>query len=294
MLENKEKEITVIKALKMSESALARAGITEARVEAEWILADVLSVKRYELFLSPQRILSRDERRVLDSIIKRRVCREPLAYITGKADFRGFAIEVSEATLIPRPETELLIDEGLSLLNKKAGPIRVLEPCTGSGCISVALGAEFCGELIKSIALDISSEALLVARHNATRNNVADKISFLCGDLLRPIKTEPFFDLVVCNPPYIRSQDMDNLQAEVRLYEPRLALDGGTEGMDYIKRLIEGSASVLRKGGSILLELGIAQAVTASEYARSIGKFQDIHIIKDLSGIDRFFSARKE
>ncbi|MFQ5480471.1 MAG: peptide chain release factor N(5)-glutamine methyltransferase [Thermodesulfobacteriota bacterium] len=293
MIKNKNKENSLREALKKTEASLSSAGITEAAIEAEWILAEVLQIKRYEIFLQPGRVMTEDELKNLNKIIKRRERREPLAYITGRADFRGFTIKVSEATLIPRPETELLVDEALGALEKGGGPKLVLEPCTGSGCISLALAAEF-HEAIKIIACDISKDALLIARENAACNNVEDKISFLRGDLLMAIKPDGAFDLIVANPPYIRETDMTGLQAEVRLFEPPLALDGGADGLDYIKRLIGDSAAVLRPGGSLLLEIGLGQALETIKFTDAAGFFEDIHMIRDLSGIERILSARKK
>jgi len=284
--------ITVRAAINLAEGELTEAGTGEAGIEAEWIVADVLGMKRFELFLNPIQRLNKEELKRLNEILERRKEREPLAYITGFTDFRGFIIKVSKAVLIPRPETEILVDEALSILNKGVGEQRVLEPCTGSGCISVAIAGEV--RAVNVAAVDISAEAIKVARENAARNNVADKINFLQGDLLRPFKDGAAFDLIVSNPPYIKTLDMEELAPEIRLYEPGLALYGGPDGLDYIKRLIRGSASLLKPGGSLLLELGMGQATEVAELAVSTGLYENIHTKKDLSRIDRIFSARKK
>jgi len=274
----KEKEITVRDAIKLAVRELTEAGTGEAGIEAEWLLAEVLGMKRFELFLNPLQMLDKEERKRLGEILKRRKKREPLAYITGFTDFRGFIIKVSKAVLIPRPETEILVDEALSILNKGAGEQRVLEPCTGSGCVSVAIAGE--DRAVNITATDISAEAIKTARENAARNNVADKISFLRGDLLRPFKDFAVFDLIVSNPPYIKTLDMEGLSPEIRLYEPTIALCGGSDGLDYIKRLIHGSSALLKPGGSLLLELGIGEAEKTTELACSTGLYENIYFKK--------------
>jgi len=288
----KEKEITVRAAIKLAERELTEAGTGEAGVEAEWIVAGALGMKRFELFLNPLQRLDKKERKRLGEILKRRKKREPLAYITGFTDFRGFIIKVSKAVLIPRPETEILVDEALSILNKGEGTKKVLEPCTGSGCVSVAIAGE--DRAVNITATDISGDAIKMALENAALNNVADKINFLQGDLLRPFKGLAVFDLIVSNPPYIKTLDMEGLAPEIRLYEPDLALCGGPDGLDYITSLIRGSAALLKPGGSLLLELGIGEAEKANELACSTGLYENICIKKDLSNIERVFAAKKK
>jgi release factor glutamine methyltransferase len=285
-------ELTVKDAIQLAERDLREAGTGEACIEAEWIVAGALGMKRFELFMNPLQKLDKKERKRLDEILKRRKKREPLAYITGFTDFRGFIIKVSKAVLIPRPETEILVEEALSILNKGVGKQRVLEPCTGSGCVSVAIAGEF--RAVKIAAIDISADAIKTARENAALNNVADKINFLRGDLLRPFKVRAAFDLIVANPPYIKALDMDGLAPEIRLYEPGLALYGGPDGLDYIKRLIKDSAVLLKPGGYLLLELGMGQAEKTRELARSTGLYENICIKKDLSRIERVFVAKKK
>ncbi|MFQ5354115.1 MAG: N5-glutamine methyltransferase family protein, partial [Thermodesulfobacteriota bacterium] len=207
MIREDKSDMTLREALLTTEAQLCEAGIEEAPVEAQWILAEVLSMKRFELFLSRTKELTVKESHRLDKIIKRRQRREPLAYIIGSTDFRGHTIRVSRDTLIPRPETELLVDEALALLRNGTGTQRVLEPCTGSGCVSVALASEFEG--VEIIAIDISAGALTLARENAICNNVGKKIDFIRGDLLSPVKEGTDFDLIAANPPYIPDLEME-------------------------------------------------------------------------------------
>ncbi len=289
---SKIKNITVIEAITLAKKELTMAGTEEAGIEAQWIVSEVLGVKRFELFLNPLRSLDDAEQKKLDEILKRRKAREPLAYITGFTDFRGSIIKVTKAVLIPRPETELLVDEALSILNNGEGPKTVLEPCTGSGCISVAIAREFAD--VSITAIDISPEALNVARGNASRNKVAEKIRFLQGDLLRPLKKDQSYDLIVANPPYIPDPDMKGLAPEISLYEPAIALLGGPHGLDYIKRLIRGAADMLKPGGDILLEVGMGQAQETKSLAEGTGLYEKIQIKKDLSGVERMFSAQKK
>ncbi len=290
--DNKE-EITISAALQMTESALLEAGTAEAAVEAQWILVEVLGVKRFELFLKAEKTIKDDELKRLREIIERRRRREPLAYIIGHTDFRGHIIKLSRDTLIPRPETELLVDEALAVLQGSgAGLKKVLDVCTGSGCISLALAAEF--EKISITSTDISFEALTIASENASCNKVTDKIKFIRADLLTAINKDAAFDLIISNPPYIRESDISGLAPEVRTFEPALALDGGPSGMSYIKKLIKNSEKFLRPGALILLEIGLGQGNEARAFADSTGFYEEIKTIKDLSGIERIFSARKK
>jgi len=287
-----KKGMTVREALKLTEKKLLEARTEEAPVEARWILAEVLGVKMFEVFMSPLRELTRCETKKLSEIIERRARREPLAYILGYSDFRGLKIKVKEGILIPRPETELLVDEALMVMNKGRGTQRVIEPCTGSGCVSVALAREF--EKVHIIAIDISAEALELAHDNAIINGVDKKISFLRTDLLLPFKRHAAFDLIAANPPYIPCHDIKTLAPEIRLYEPVIALDGGSDGLDCIKEIINSSAGLLKQGGSLLLEIGMGQSGEVTELARATGLFDNVRLIKDLSGIERIFSAQKK
>ncbi len=289
----KEKKITLRQALSLTESSLARAGIEGAVTEAEWILEEILGLKRFELYLEAGRRLTQEERERLGDIIRRRVRREPLAHILGAVDFRGQRIGVSGDVLIPRPETEVLVEEALGVLKKEGGPWLVLEPCTGSGCVSVALGAEY-GD-IRIIALDISMAALDIAQKNARACGVKEKIDFLRADInCPPLKERPVFDMIISNPPYVPSGVIGGLAPEVRDYEPAIALDGGPTGLDCVKGIIRVSAALLRPGGHLLLEFGVGQGNEIMEFSKRTQAFESIEIKKDLSGMERILVARRK
>ncbi len=288
--------MTVQGALAFLRRALVEAGIdkSEAEAEAQWILADLLGMKRFEVFLHGGRLLSPTQRQRLEEILRRRRRREPLAHILGTADFRGHIIRVSPHVLIPRPETEVLVDAALDMLRETERPALVLEPCTGSGCISIALAAEG-GEGLKIIALDISEAALSLARGNARAAGVEEKIRFLRADIRRlPLKVPGRFDMIISNPPYVPSGQIPGLAPEVRDHEPAMALDGGPGGLDFIAEIIRSAPAILGPGGHILIEIGAGQAEEVSALASAEGALGDIEIKKDLSGMERIFSARKK
>ncbi len=291
-----EKGLTVKRALHLVSEALVEAGIekSEAEAESQWILAAVLGMKRFEVFLHGGSVLAPSKKERLDEIVRRRQRREPLAHILGAVDFRGHHIRVTPDVLIPRPETEVLVDAALEILGREEGPKLMLEPCTGSGCISIALGAEG-GEGLRIVALDISERALALAQENARAAGVEEKIRFLRADIMAlPLREPGPFGMIISNPPYVRSSDMAGLAPEVREYEPAIALDGGTSGMDCIRRLVEVAPRLLRPGGHLLLEIGAGQAEEVSALACAAGALEDIVIKKDLSGMERIFSARKK
>jgi release factor glutamine methyltransferase len=218
-----------------------------------------------------------------EELVRRRVVREPLAYILGRQEFWGLAFEVSPAVLIPRPETELIVEFALGLLPRGDNPSRVADLCTGSGCVAVALATEVQGARIT--ATDISEAALVVARRNAARHGVADRIKFRRADLLDGL-SEPF-DLIACNPPYVAEGDRRGLQPEVRDYEPDVALYGGTDGLHVLERLVEGAATHLRPGGHLLFEFGFGQDERVESLVDRTGGLRLVGLRRDLQGIAR-------
>ncbi len=288
-----EDRMTVRHALRYVERALQEAGIEEASIEAQWILADLLGTKRFEVFLQGSRRLTPAETKTLAGILKRRTRREPLAYILGRVDFRGHAIEVSDAVLIPRPETEELVDRALEVLKNTKRPALVLEPCTGSGCISIALALEG-GPLSRIIALDISPEAIAMARKNALINAVSHKIDFLLADIQDlPLKNRQTFDIIVSNPPYVPYSEITSLAPEVRDFEPPEALSGGDDGLHHIRTIIRHAATLLKPGGYLVLEIGAGQYHGAEQAALQTLSFHSIQSYKDISGMDRILLAKK-
>ncbi len=255
---------------------LEKNGISE-QAEAEWIVSIVLDVKRSELYTDD--IVSPLNIEKINNIVNERIKNRPLWYCVGDTDFYGYKINVDERVLIPRPETELLVENVLKITNENSA---VLDLCTGSGAIAIAIKKQ---SHAKVSAIDISEDALIVARKNAEENS-AD-IEFIKSNLFDKI-IDRKFDVIVSNPPYIKSADIEHLQAEVKDYEPLIALDGGVDGLDFYREIAKKSAKHLNKGGVLLLECGIGQA---DNVANELVDFTSVDIIKDYEGIDRIIKA---
>ena len=229
----------------------ASKGLENARLQAELLLAAVLGVKRLDLYLQFERPLHSSEVDRYREYVRQRLQRVPVQYITGVAAFRQLELTVTPAVLIPRPETEVLVDVALELL--PAGG-RVLDLCCGSGAVALSLAQE--ATVAEVVATDVSAAALEVAKANSQRCGLAERVEWHCGDLFAPLHgTEPF-DLVAANPPYVRRGDLAQLAPEVRDYEPHLALDGGEDGLAYYRRIVQAAADFIRPGGYLLLEVG--------------------------------------
>ncbi|MDD5428924.1 MAG: peptide chain release factor N(5)-glutamine methyltransferase [Candidatus Omnitrophica bacterium] len=212
----------------------------------------------------------------------------PVQYIIGHTEFCGLDIEVNEKVLIPRPETELLVEKAVEVAKSQKTGVRVLDLCTGSGNIAIALTKSVSD--CKIVASDISEEALDVARSNARRLGVSGRITFIHSDLFTDINDK--FDIIVSNPPYIAKFEFETLQEEV-LREPRIALDGGDDGLDFYRKIIEAAPSYLKSGGHILFEIGFGQAAQIKEIiVAGRGDFKLIELAKDLNGIDRVIIAQ--
>jgi release factor glutamine methyltransferase len=244
--------------LNVATKFLAGKGIESPRLCAEVLLCHELEKSRVALYLALDQPLSKDEVAGYRSLIKRRLKREPLQYITGHQEFWSLDFSVSPAVLIPRAETELLVEEAIKLREEHLlpdnGKPRILDLGTGSGAIAISLAKEIQSATIW--ASDISFEALAVARANAKRHNLDRRISFCQGDLWQPFSnSSTLFDMITSNPPYIPAEAFNALPPEVRYYEPRIALDGHESGMHFITRLIEGGGAYLKPGGWLLIEM---------------------------------------
>lgn len=254
--------MTVLEVIQRSTDFLTRKGVDSPRLQAELLLANVLRLPRMRLYLEFERELAPAETELLRELVRRRGQREPLQHILGSASFCGIEITVSRAVLIPRPETEILAERGWSFLNHLAGPhqspVAALDFGTGSGCLAIAL-AQHC-ESAKIAAADISAEALTLARQNAARYGLGERLRFLEGDCFAALPAGEKFDLIISNPPYIPSGENASLQPEVRDYDPRTALDGGTDGLDFYRRLAAESGPFLEPAGRLMLEFGDGQA----------------------------------
>ena len=272
--------MTVLEAIQKSTEFLAKKGVESPRLQTEWLLAHLLQMPRMKLYLNFERALTPAETDALRELVKRRGQHEPLQHLTGSTSFCGLEIAVNRQALVPRPETELLAEEGwkfLSTLNSQ--PATALDLGTGTGCIALTLAVK-CPNA-KITATDISADALAMAMENAMRNGVVERIEFLQGDGfaalqnvgqasgLSPSETKKSetgatpvlrFDLIISNPPYIPSAEIATLQPEVRDFDPHAALDGGADGLDFYRMLSAQSKSFLKSDGRIMLEFGDGQA----------------------------------
>ncbi len=244
--------------------------------DAEWIYSLVLGVKRSEL--TSGRVINMEESKRISEIVEKRLTGRPLWYIVGDTEFYNCKIKVDERALIPRPETELLAEAACKTVEDGD---KVLDLCTGSGCIAVAIAKNCAGRRVSVTAADLSDAAIMLAEENAKLNDV--NINFVQSDLFGGVRGR--FNLIVCNPPYIKSADIPKLQKEVREYEPRIALDGGDDGLDFYRRLAKEVRSYLAKDGMLLLECGEGQA---EEILKLFGRRDYAMVLKDLSGVDRF------
>lgn len=281
-------------AISWVESALLRVGIKEARREAELMAAHILKTSLGALNMRRAEDISAEQFMTLKAWVERRGLREPLYYILGECEFWSLNFKVTPDVLIPRPETELLVEGGLVSLKGVANekPI-VLDLCTGSGCVAISIKSELPGARV--YATDISRDALAVAKENAELNGQGS-VEFFRGDLfdaVSDLSLQGKFDLIVSNPPYIPAGDIDGLQREVADYEPRAALDGGPDGLDIISSIVRDAPLYLKSGGALLFEVGQGQALEVAAILSESGSFKDVLIRKDYSGIERIVSARR-
>jgi release factor glutamine methyltransferase len=273
---------------------LEQSKIPNARFDAEILLVHVLKCTRIDLYKSPDWIINPRAGKSFRKLIKRRCHDYPVAYIIGHAEFMSLDFKVSPAVLIPRPETEFVVEEALNIIKHNSFD-SVMDIGTGSGNIIISLAKLTANQRIKFWASDISPRALKVARTNARHHKVAGQIKFVQGDLFEAFKNrrlEHKIDLLICNPPYVARQDKHLLAPGVRLFEPAAALYAGQTGLDFYRRIISEAIDYLRPGGYMVLELGYNQAKQVQEIFASTGCFDRIKIIKDLRGIKRVISVR--
>ena len=276
------------------------------RLSAELLMAHVLKCQRIKLYTDLHRPLTEAELQLTRDLVKRAAAQEPIQYLTGVAHFYNLTFEVNAAVLIPRSDTETLVDRVLADLKHRVPslsadglqqplePPRVLELCTGSGCVAAAIAAHH--KTATVLATDISLPALDVARKNIDRLKLADRVTLLCGDLYGALATlvdaRPF-DLIVANPPYIATAQIEKLDANVRDYEPRLALDGGADGLDPHRRILAGAWERLVPGGRVFMEIAFDQEEAALWMLRQETRFDDAKCYKDLAGQPRVITARR-
>jgi release factor glutamine methyltransferase len=286
-----EKLWDVVSLLKTSADFLKQKGIDEARLNAEWMLAHVLGMKRFDLYLNFDRPVSPKERERYRELVRRRLSGEPLQYILGETEFFGILLKVDKRALIPRPETELLVEEVIDELSKNDSLKRILEVGTGSGCIAIALAKSIQGAHLT--AVDISADALDLAKENAEMTKTIEQITFVEADALAPNFAQRFaepFDALVSNPPYIPMAEKVSVQREL-LHEPECALFAQT-GFEFYEKLCADAQTLLKPNALIAFELHADGGEKVKNIATQHG-FKNIALKKDYSGHTRIFLARK-
>ena len=285
---------TIKAALDWTVGYLTERDVEHPRRSAEWLLSAATGLSRVELYAYHDRPLSPDERTPLREGVKRRAAGEPLQYVTGEVAFRHIIVKVRPGVLIPRPETEVLVDAGLPAVDAAIaarGEALVLDLCTGSGCIALAIAQE--RPEARLLATDLSPIAVEVAAENAARLGLEDRVDVREGDLFAPLPTESRgqIDLLISNPPYVPSADVPDLPAEVAGFEPHLALDGGADGLDIFRRILAEARDWLTPGSGILaIELDERRVQHAAGEARQW--YEDVRVVADLTGRDRIVTAR--
>ena len=274
---------TTLKILSWTKEYLAGKGIENARLEAEWLLCEALSLDRVGLYLNFDKPLQDNELASFRSLVARRAKREPLQHILGTQEFMGLEFKTTAAALIPRHDTEVLVSEALRVFPAARS---VLDIGAGSGCVAIAIGKNLPAAAVVSV--DISPEALELAQRNAALNGVT--VDFRQGSLFGPVQDEQF-DLIVSNPPYIPAADIATLEPEVREYEPQAALDGGADGLYFYRTIIPAAPGHLHPGGWLLLEIGAGQSGVVTEMFAKNG-FSAIFSAKDPGGIERVVGGR--
>ena len=284
---------TILNLIRWTDERFRREGLNTPRLDAEVLLAETLGVDRVALYTHFDQPLHPEELARFKKLLQRRLQREPVAYIIGRREFWSLTFKVTPDVLIPRPETEILVAEALEVLPPAttARPFRILEIGTGSGAISVALAKEFPSASL--VATDVSAKALAVAQENASLLGVGDRIQFLRGDLFIPLKRESAFELIITNPPYIPQDYFPSLPPEVRDFEPRVALDGGRDGLAFFRRILPRLGEYLSPEGWVLAEIGAGQDQKVRQMAAANPDLDSCDFLPDLAGIKRVFKARK-
>jgi release factor glutamine methyltransferase len=282
MMDKTKTTWTISSILTWTKQYFSEKGVDNPRLDAEVLLSRILGKDRLYLYVNFDQPLQPAELAAFRDAVKQRAARQPVAYIIGSKEFMGLNFKVSSAVLIPRPDTEILVETAISRLEKISKP-RVLDIGTGSGAIIISVIANL--KSAQGAAVDISKEALAVAADNAHSNGVADRLEFYRGDLFNPVAGQKF-DAILSNPPYIPNDDIAGLEPEVQR-EPKLALAGGKDGLDYYRRLIDQGSAYLEPGGFMALEVGIGQAASIADLAKKNRLLQVTGIIKDYAGIDR-------
>ena len=285
---------TIQKLLNWVTEYLTIKGIESPRLSAELLLSHVLGLKRIDLYTQFNKQVPRQQLDQLHALVKRAGLYEPVAYLTGKTEFYSLELDITADCMIPRPETELLVQRAIEFLRTRTGIQYVCDLCTGSGCIAVAIAKNFMNARVT--ATDIFAAALEVAARNVEKHRLNEHIQLLCGDLFEPVIQQLDgcqFDLIVCNPPYVSTDEYEKLEKNVKDYEPKSALYAGTDGLDVYRRLIIKADDFLKPGAALMLEIGYAQGSAVKELLEQTGVFAEVKIEKDFHNNDRIVIAKK-
>ena len=289
---------TVLRLILWSADYLADRGVENGRLDAEHLLAHALGATRLQLYLQFDRPLDAEELAAFKPFLLRRARREPLQYVTGRAAFRELDLAVDRRVLIPRPETEVLVEavlqwarRGVRGRSPKEANLDGMDLGTGSGCIALSLLVE--GPFRRVVATDASADALAVAADNAGHSGLSERLETRLGPLWEPVASGENFDVVASNPPYIADAEAAQLEPEVRDWEPPVALFAGTHGLDVLDAIVAGAGQRLRPGGLLALEVGLGQAASVAERVRVAGGFKEPRIGRDLSGRPRIVLAEQ-
>lgn len=291
---NRESQWTILKLLKWTTAYFKSHNIENPRASSEILLAHALNLRRIDLYLRYDQPLVRRELDQFKATIKKRIKKEPVAYIVGRKEFWSMDMALNRNVLIPRPETECLVEAVLDEFPQESisGPRRILELGTGSGAIILALASQRAKDIF--FASDRFYQILELAKQNAKRHHLDGRIQFFCGSWLSPVSADgPPFDIIVSNPPYIKTGQIDKLQPEIHLYEPRLALDGGADGLFCLRQIIETAHLFLSGNGSLFLEIGYDQKDEVQKIADTCGRYKFVAFTKDYGGNDRVVQIRK-
>ena len=288
-------EWTIIKLVQWATTYFDTHDIDSPRATAEILLSHVLNTRRIDLYLRYDQPLTPDELERFKALIKRRMNREPVAYILGCKEFWSMGLHITRDVLIPRPETECLVEKSLEMLAVDANMKSklILELGTGCGAVILALASE--NPRHSYWATDISINAIRIARQNAMQNDLNGKIHFIAGDWFAPLGSKTgVFDLIVSNPPYIKSGDLAQLQPEIHAYEPLLALDGAADGLHCLRHIIQSAYRFLKPGGALILEIGHDQKASLKQMIAECGEYEGVSFYQDYSGYDRILQMNKK
>jgi release factor glutamine methyltransferase len=286
---------TIQKLLNWITDFLTQKNVDSPRLSAELLLTHVLGLSRIELYTLFDRQVEPAKLEILRGLVKRCSEQEPVAYLVGRCEFYSLPLKITRDCLIPRPETELLVERAVEFLRKRTGSQQALDLCTGSGCIAAAIVKNH--KDCSVVATDICEKALAVAAENLAALKLTDKIKLLQGDLFNPIVEgldQVRFDLIVSNPPYVSGAEFEKLDKNVRDYEPRRALYGGIDGLDIYRRIISAAGDYLKPDGALMLEIGYAQGPAVQALLEATGLLDRIRIEKDPAKNDRVVIAQRK